>query len=171
MALDFEREFEPVEVLAASPLSSLSSTRREVVEKWRSLSPELQSLVPHIAQLIVEGMGGLNLLRKVGPTDTVTGYPIDFINVLRPLLPTQGTEQVFVIKSVGNDIPNLMEFDLKDFDRFEVPEHDVQTLVGHNEGDIPGGKAGREVEIKVIIDHPAIGIDRDTGRRNIRIEG
>jgi hypothetical protein len=31
---------------------------QKIVENWRLLSPQLRAMVPHVAQLIVEGMGG-----------------------------------------------------------------------------------------------------------------
>ncbi|HEY0312271.1 MAG TPA: hypothetical protein VGC56_07215 [Allosphingosinicella sp.] len=50
-------EFPPIEALAGSNVA-LDPYASRILEKWRTLSPELQQMVPHIAQLIVEGMGG-----------------------------------------------------------------------------------------------------------------
>jgi len=50
-------EFPSIEALVNSSETS-NPWFREVVEEWHTLSPELQSMVPHIAQLIVEAMGG-----------------------------------------------------------------------------------------------------------------
>ena len=51
------QEFPSIEVLVDSP-EDLGPVDRERVQNWRTLSPELQAMVPHVAQLIVEGMGG-----------------------------------------------------------------------------------------------------------------
>jgi hypothetical protein len=50
-------EFPTIDALVNST-AALDPFDREIVKDWHSLSPELQALVPHVAQLIAEGIRG-----------------------------------------------------------------------------------------------------------------
>ena len=53
-----EERFPSLDDLVRSAVPASRPAQQETVAKWLTLSPQLQSIVPHVAELTVTAMGG-----------------------------------------------------------------------------------------------------------------
>jgi hypothetical protein len=60
---DGSTEFPAIEELINS--ADRGPYEQKIIEDWQTLSAELRVVAPHVAQLIVEGMGGITYWQKM----------------------------------------------------------------------------------------------------------